>query len=281
MPRNSAGVYSLPESPFVANTPISSSATNSNNSDLASAMTDSLSRDGQGGMNAQLHLALSGFNYSSDPDTGMSRSAANTQVVTCGGEDWTFTATDLTAPDGSSLAPLIGEIRMWALSTAPSGWLLMQGQACTTSYPLWRAALIADGNPYGTSGGDPLFPDLRCTVPAGKDTSRGLLTGATVLGALLGAQMVTLGTTNLPPYTPSGPVSAPTITINGQNAGTLTFGGAPQTLAPPPGVGGVTVVPLTATASAPNFTGNAQGGASTPFSVVQPTIVINFIGRAA
>lgn len=278
MPRNSAGVCSLAESPFVAQTPISSTAMNSDLSDIADMLTGSLSRTGQGGMSALLGLSLSGFNYSADPDTGVSRSAANTQVVTCGGEDWTFTSTDLTTPSGTSLLPLIGEIRMWALSTAPTGWILLQGQVCTTSYPLWRAALIGDGNPYGTSGGDPLFPDMRCVVPAGKDTSRGLLAGSTVLGALLGEQSKILLTGNLPPYRPTGTVSKPTITVTGGNGATSGLVSAAAPPATGAAVGAVIGASLDTT---PVFTGDDQGGLGTPFGVVQPTVIINFIGRAA
>lgn len=283
MPRNSSGTYTLPEDPFVANTPISSAAVNSDLDDLGDAITESLSRSGEGAMLTTLGLAVSGFSYSADPDTGMSRSAANTQVVTVGGEDWTFTEDDLTAPDGTSLLPLIGEIKMWALPTAPTGWQLLIGQACTTSYPLWRAALIAAGNPYGTSGGDPLFPDMRCVVPAGKDTSRGLLTGSTVLGALLGEQSRTLLTANLPPYTPSGDIPAEALSsgVTSQFGTTVQgFGAAnPATVMVVNGGGGNTLS-VTGTVD-PAFTGIAQGGTSTAFSIVQPTIVINFIGRAA
>jgi microcystin-dependent protein len=278
MPRNSAGTYSLPEAPFTPNTSISSSATNSNNSDLADALTDSLSRDGQGGMNAQLSLSLSGFNYTSDPDTGVSRSAANTQIITVGGQSYTVTASDVTAPSGLSLLPLIGEIRMWALSTAPTGWVLLRGQACTTSYPLWRAALIADGSPYGTSGSDPLFPDMRCVVPAGKDTDRGLIPEATTLGATIGDAETTLATENLPPYTPSGTVTKPNITVTGGNGVTsgLVSGAAPPT------TGATFGAAIGASLdSTPEFTGTAQGGTSTPIGRVQPTIIVNFIGRAA
>ena len=85
MPRNSSGTYTLPESPFVPSTPISSSATNSNNSDIADALTDSLSRSGDGGMQAILALSPDGFNYVGDTDTGISRPSANTQVIYCGG----------------------------------------------------------------------------------------------------------------------------------------------------------------------------------------------------
>ena len=50
MPRNSSGVYTLPQSPFVAGTAILSSAVNSNFSDIASALTGSLATDGSATM---------------------------------------------------------------------------------------------------------------------------------------------------------------------------------------------------------------------------------------
>lgn len=59
MPRNSAGVYSLPELPFVPQTVISSSAVNDDFDDIADALTDSLSRSGAGGMLS--NLAMGGF----------------------------------------------------------------------------------------------------------------------------------------------------------------------------------------------------------------------------
>ncbi len=280
MSRNSSGVYSLPEPPFVPNTTISSASVNSDFSDVADALTDSLSRTGLGSMQAVLSLATSGLSYAADPDTGLRRTTANTQALSVGGSDYTFTSTDVTTPGGASLLPLIGEIRMWAFTTAPTGWIFMRGQACTTTYPLWRAALIADGNPYGTSGSDPLFPNLQCVVPAGLDaTARGLLTGSNVLGALLGEQSRTLLTANLPAYTPSGTNAPSNVTINGQPSGTwIVFPGGTQIN----GAGsGMQIATLTATADAQAFTGQAQGGTSTAFGIVQPTIILNFIGRAA
>jgi microcystin-dependent protein len=282
VPRNSAGTYTLPEDPFVANTPISSAAVNSDLSDIADAITDSLSRDGQGGMSAQLGLALSGFNYTSDPDTGISRSAANTQVITCGGEDWTFTTTDITTPVGVSLLPIIGEIRMWAFATAPTGWVLLQGQPCTTAYPLWRAALTTNGNPYGTFGGDPLFPNFCCVVPAGADPNgRGILTGA-VLGALLGQQSQTIAQANLPNYSLPNTLGISDTRAwktnnslwgsgtTGARAGGTEFSATAATQ-------DVSVV-----SGALGLTGGVTlGGSGTAISTVQPTLIINFIGRAA
>ncbi len=47
MSRDGSGNYSLPQAPFVPNTVISSTAVNSNFSDIATALTQSFSRDGQ------------------------------------------------------------------------------------------------------------------------------------------------------------------------------------------------------------------------------------------
>lgn len=46
MPRNSSGIYTLPQSPFIAGTAILSASVNSNFSDIASALTGSLATDG-------------------------------------------------------------------------------------------------------------------------------------------------------------------------------------------------------------------------------------------
>ena len=56
MPRNSSGTYSLytPGNPVVTSTVISSTWANNTLADLASAITDSLSRTGDGGMQAPL-----------------------------------------------------------------------------------------------------------------------------------------------------------------------------------------------------------------------------------
>ncbi len=58
MPRNSSGTYSLytPGNPVVTNTVISSTWANNSLADIASALTDSLSRTGDGGMQAPLEL---------------------------------------------------------------------------------------------------------------------------------------------------------------------------------------------------------------------------------
>lgn len=84
MPRNSSGAYSLytPGNPVVTQTVISSSWANNTLSDLATAMTDSLSRSGDGGMLASLELdngtsSAPGLSWGSDLTSGLYRAGAS------------------------------------------------------------------------------------------------------------------------------------------------------------------------------------------------------------
>lgn len=97
MPRNGAGVYTLPEPAFVNGTTADATTVNSDLDDIAEAITDSLDRNGTGGMAAALGLDDDGFNYVGDTDTGRRRSAANTQVDFCGSTDvWTLGSASVT-----------------------------------------------------------------------------------------------------------------------------------------------------------------------------------------
>jgi hypothetical protein len=111
MPRNGSGSASLAEPAFIPNTAISSAAVNSDLSDIADMLTGSLARDGQGGMTAVLPLANTGFTYLTDPNTGMRRTAADTQAISAGGVDAvtiTSTAVDVVALKvaGSTVFPV-------------------------------------------------------------------------------------------------------------------------------------------------------------------------------
>lgn len=84
MPRDSSGNYTLPAgNPVVANTVITSNWANDTMSDLGNEMTNSLSRDGEGGMNAALQFIdgaaiTPSFTFVQEPTLGFYRSA--TQV---------------------------------------------------------------------------------------------------------------------------------------------------------------------------------------------------------
>jgi hypothetical protein len=77
MSRDGNGNYSLPQPAFVAGTTISSSAVNSNYSDIASAITQSVSKDGQTPITG--NQPMSGFRH-----TGAGNAAARTDYATAG-----------------------------------------------------------------------------------------------------------------------------------------------------------------------------------------------------
>lgn len=307
MPRNGSGNYLLPEPPFVPLTTISSAAMNSDLSDIASAMTASLARDGQGGMTAVLPLNAAGVTYTNDTNTGLYRTGPDAQAIKCGGSDIvsiTTSGIDVTgsiSQNGVSLLPVgLGPLP-WSGTTSPSGWVLAYGQSLsrTTYSALWAFAQseIALGNTLYTNGdGSTTFtvPDLRGRLPAGKDnmggSAAGRLTSTTIspdgntLGAVGGAQTVTLAQANLPnatlTVTASGTV---TPTVGGGNAAAaLNSSSAPTAF---PSGSGVPVPPSntfqgmdTKTVSSTGTTSSINGGvAQTSVSKVQPTIVTNYI----
>lgn len=99
----------------------------------------------------------------------------------------------------------------------------------------------------------------------------GIITG-TAVGNTGGSDTRTLLTGNLPPFTPAGSVSSNSVvsggTQGGSSIGVYTNSG-PQTL---PAVG--TAIVVTTTSS---FTGTPQGGTSTAFGILQPSIMVSEI----
>lgn len=93
MPRNSGGTYSLVAgNPVVTATVIASSWANTTMADIATAMTDSLSRSAQGGMLAQLALfagviGTPGLSWTAEPTSGLYRAAAGDFRWAIGGVD--------------------------------------------------------------------------------------------------------------------------------------------------------------------------------------------------
>lgn len=86
MPFNGSGTFTLAEAPFVPNTTISSAAVNSDFSDIATnGLTNCVTRDGQSSMSAALPLSVDGVVYANDTNTGLRRTAADTQALFAGG----------------------------------------------------------------------------------------------------------------------------------------------------------------------------------------------------
>ena len=139
MARNSSGVYSLytPGNPVVTATTIASTWANNTLTDLANAMTDSLSRSGLGGMTAPLRLAAGavsapGLSFTAETTMGLYRAgagdlrfsvdSADVMKITTAGVDitgtlavsGTFTLAKLSlSADGTNAAPAI----TWASET--------------------------------------------------------------------------------------------------------------------------------------------------------------------
>lgn len=286
MPRNGSGTYTLPESPFVAGTVISSAAVNDDFSDIATALTGSLPRNGEAGMLGQFRatdgsIISPSITFSNDLNTGFYRPGDDTLAVVVGGvQVGLFNSTGL-----QGVIP-IGVILDYGGSTIPSLWILCYGQAVSrTTYALLYAII---GNTFGSGDGLTTFnlPDLRGRAIFGRDDMGGVAasrltltyfgSSPIVVGNFGGVQNNTLLTANFPAYTPTGTITNGAITINVPNtlaayntvaAGNFTSGTFGNGPAANP----------TASQAASTFAGAAQGGASTPISNLPPGMILNKI----
>jgi microcystin-dependent protein len=186
--------------------------------------------------------------------------------------------------------PLGGMIEFTG-TTAPNGsFVLPFGQAISRS--IYAAYFAMVGTTYGAGDGSTFnVIDKRGRVSAGKDdmggTSANRLTGLTNgvngdnLGAAGGLENTTIVTTNLPPYTPSGTVSKPAVRTFMRNRQDSSLGSGPVDFVvhSSSSTNGTRDDDPAFLLSAPTFTGDAQGGTSTPMNNLQPTIIVNYILR--
>lgn len=182
--------------------------------------------------------------------------------------------------------PLGAGMDYW-LATAPnSSFVFPIGQQISrTTYATLFAAMSTT---YGTGDGSTTFnlPDKRGRASVAADSSAGRITGAvfTSLGAggTGGGENSTLNAANLPAYTPTGTITNGAITSIAFNAANLTSssgGGNAVTTGNFSATGVLNLNSPTVTQAGSSFTGNAQGGVSTPVRTVQPSIVCNYIIR--
>lgn len=307
MPRNGSGTYTLPQAPFVPQTRISSTAMNSDLSDISGALTGSLARSGEGGMTAVLPMANAGWNYLSDPDTGMSRFSANVQVITCGGVNVVVMSTSgVTIPvpfDATAITQrgnpiiMIGEVKLWPCKNAPPLWVFCGGQELLrASYPdLWTLAQseIALGTTaFGNGNGTTTFtvPDLRGRSPIGRDNMGGtaagridgsMVTTPDIVGGFGGVGAITLGLSQIPAGITSVNPGAIGLSVVSTSS-TIHFGGTSDNYTSVAGSGqfnnisrGAQTSTGTITASGVAVTSNNTGGTS--HLNVQPSLVVNYI----
>jgi len=268
MPRASDGAYSLPSGSLVnVGEDIVPSQHNPPLTDLAQAVSDSLSRDGRGGMRSNLDMG--GFKVRNvAPGTQPTDVATVSQI------------------SGASGVP-VGSMMDWPNATAPTGWLVCAGQSLSrTGYPELFAIV---GTAFGSASASTFnLPDLRGRVVAGLDVDSGGYAGrlsspnSQILGAAGGTETVALSTDTMPAHTHT--VSGSTSSA-GAHSHTVDVADTPQTVS----TSGVGTAPdngsgVTGSAGAHTHTlsGTADSaGGGQAHANVQPTIILNKIIKAS
>lgn len=182
--------------------------------------------------------------------------------------------------------PLGSGVDYWGDTAPNSAFAFPYGQAISRTTYATLYTLI--GTKYGTGDGSTTFnlPDKRGRLSAALDTMGGTSAdrlnptiASGVLGSSGGSQNRTLVTANLPAYTPSGTITNGAITntvsggsIGGTSQGAFTSGNFDAPL-------NVSNIVVSSSQATSTFTGTAQGGSSTAFAIVQPTIMCNYIMR--
>jgi len=279
VPFNGSGSFSVVNT-FTPNTTISSSAFNQNYTDIATGLSDCLTRDGQAGMTAALSMGSHLINNVTDP-SGAQDAATKNYVDTQNAAVWST-----------------GDVKLTLKTVADAGWVLFTDgtigdatsgatvAAATTAalFALLYAAPFVDATcPLFTSTGTPTTrgaqgtaaaayaAHCRISTPAMLGRAMALagsgsgLTART-MGLVNGQEANTLITANLPAYTPAGTVAVSV--VNGANLlNNSAVNGYPS------GVGfAFSTTTVTATAT---FSGTPQGGTSTAFTNMQPSQFLN------
>jgi microcystin-dependent protein len=275
---------------------IKSADMDSNFSDIATALTQSLATTGVSTMSGPFKaaagaVAAPGITFNGAPATGFYLAGTN-QIgwASNGVVGATFNSdTSMNFAGNVAIAGIltalkgsipVGAVVDFAGATAPAGWLLCFGQLIsTTTYSLLFTALSTT---YGSGSGTFGIPDYRGRATFGQDNMGGSAANritatvnfdGTILGNSGGGQSSTLGTSNLPPYTPTGSIN---ISLGGSTPNVVLTPGATV------GVGGTNSggqLETLAAALAGGFTfaGGAQGGSNAAFTNMSPAIIANKI----
>lgn len=165
--------------------------------------------------------------------------------------------------------PFCGEVRMFAGSVAPTGWLLCDG--AQVSVPTYSKLFSLIGTTYGGDGESTFgLPNLCGTVPIGT----GQRTGAQnyVLGQTGGTEEVTLTSDHLPSHNHAVSVTSAQATSLTPDS-SLAMGAVDATLHLYTDTSqGVNGVRLFSTAAISTSSGSDQ-----PHSNMMPTMTMNFI----
>ncbi|MGA2868831.1 MAG: tail fiber protein [Verrucomicrobiota bacterium] len=160
--------------------------------------------------------------------------------------------------------PYVGEIRMVGFNFAPSGWAFCNGQLLPISQNAALFALI--GTFYGGNGTSNFaLPNMQSCVPIHQGTGNGLSTY--LIGQTGGVERVALQSSQMPIHTHSVGV------VNAGGNEASPSGNYPAIES--------TGTSLNYSNGTPNATLNAatigNAGGTTPVSVIQPYLCVNFI----
>jgi microcystin-dependent protein len=158
----------------------------------------------------------------------------------------------------------IGEIRIFAGSFAPAGWVFCDGQLMPISENDALFTLI--GTTYGGDGQSTFgIPDLRGRVPQHQGAGGG---STYVLGEQGGVESVTLTAAQIPAHNHAA-TAATTGQVAGPSNAILAKAQSSQT--------GVRIYSTNATTTTMNPASITPAGGSQPHSNIQPSLGLNFI----
>lgn len=207
----------------MAGTTISSTAVNDDFSDIATALTGSVSADGQTPITNPLQgtsgtASLPSWTFTADHTSGMYLAAVGKLGFAGNGVAIGFLDQNLAATTGNqfyyangAIPCPVGSIKDWPGVTAPTGWLFLYGQVVSqTTYAGLFAVCSTTYNTGGEGAGNFRLPDCRGRLTAGKDNMGGSTAGnitnagcgvvGTTLGATGGSQNQTIDTTQIPAH---------------------------------------------------------------------------------
>ena len=105
----------------------------------------------------------------------------------------------------------IGDLKFSARTTEHGAWIIANGRALPPgNYPQLRAAILADGSPFGSSGADPIIPDMRGRAPVGANIAAGVpgIGSGYPHGLKFGVEQVTLAIAQVPSHNHGGATGA-------------------------------------------------------------------------